>query len=412
MTLKTRKPTGAVPWPFILVEGPEKAGKTYTSALIACSKRIGRMFWLDLGEGAADEYGAIPGVDYDIVEHDGTFRTILQAVRDVRDEARRARDAGEKPVVFLIDGGNAEWELLKDMATAKARDSRWNRAKLQKDPNAEIDVSQNYWNDVTGLHRQMMALLLTFPGIVIMTCRGKEVAAVENGRPVEGKKDWRVEGHKSLGYDCNVWLRVHRDKPAELVGVRSVHHGIRPGTDRPKPLPKDWSLEWLIFDYLKCDPAKATTRHYIELVPDMSPAEIAAEAIKSTTTSVQIRALFEKARALDYGQAVEQNERGEDEPLPKLLIRIGKERKAAEDAHAAAVASIDQTAEAQWVADFLTRLSGACTPEAIDGLREDLANAVTDLVIRPATAEDLSAEAAGREKDMLPETAPIDVAAA
>ncbi|MEU9097085.1 hypothetical protein [Streptomyces sp. NPDC048361] len=30
--LKTRKPTGIVPWPLLLIEGEEGAGKTYSAA--------------------------------------------------------------------------------------------------------------------------------------------------------------------------------------------------------------------------------------------------------------------------------------------------------------------------------------------------------------------------------------------
>ena len=71
MTLKTRKPTGAVPWPLVLIEGEEKAGKTWACAEFTASPKVGRCFWIDLGEGAADEYGAIPGADYEVVEHDG-----------------------------------------------------------------------------------------------------------------------------------------------------------------------------------------------------------------------------------------------------------------------------------------------------------------------------------------------------
>ena len=34
MTLKTRKPTGRAGWPKILVEGTDKAGKSWSLALI------------------------------------------------------------------------------------------------------------------------------------------------------------------------------------------------------------------------------------------------------------------------------------------------------------------------------------------------------------------------------------------
>lgn len=64
MTLKTRKPTGAVPWPLVLLEGEEKAGKSWALAELSASDKVGDTYWFDLGEGAADEYGAIPGARY------------------------------------------------------------------------------------------------------------------------------------------------------------------------------------------------------------------------------------------------------------------------------------------------------------------------------------------------------------
>ena len=54
--IKARKPTGAVPYPVILIEGEEKAGKSYAAALLSTSPRVGATYWLDLGEGSADEY--------------------------------------------------------------------------------------------------------------------------------------------------------------------------------------------------------------------------------------------------------------------------------------------------------------------------------------------------------------------
>lgn len=83
MTLKTRRPTGAVSWPLILIEGEEKAGKTWSCAELTASDKVGRCYWIDMGEGAADEYGAIPGADYEIVEHDGSWSALYQNVAEI-----------------------------------------------------------------------------------------------------------------------------------------------------------------------------------------------------------------------------------------------------------------------------------------------------------------------------------------
>src|SRR3954462_1742044 len=106
-TIKTRKPTGRVPWPCILLEGEEKSGKSYALAQFSASDRIGTLYWIDLNEGAGDEYGAIPGADYQVVEPDGSCPQVLAAAQAIKPEARRAAAAGEPPVVLGIDTGSA-----------------------------------------------------------------------------------------------------------------------------------------------------------------------------------------------------------------------------------------------------------------------------------------------------------------
>lgn len=260
MTLKTRKPTGAVPWPLVLLEGEEKAGKSWAMALLSASDKVGDTYWFDLGEGAADEYGAIPGARYEIVEHDGTWRNILEQIRDVRDLAQKAHDNGEKPVVLAIDSMSNEWAMLTDWAEQRARRSDRGKEMLRKNPDAEVPVSPNYWNDSNARHRKLMTILMTFPGIVVVTARGKEVAEMDKrGNPIPNAKGYRVEGQKGLAFDATVWVRMSRTTQPLIVGARSVHAGIKPGTDDPKPV-DDFSLQWLIFDVLKCDPRAAHVR--------------------------------------------------------------------------------------------------------------------------------------------------------
>jgi hypothetical protein len=267
--LKTRKPTGRVPWPCILLEGEEKAGKSYALAQFSASDRIGTLYWIDLNEGAGDEYGAIPGADYQLIEHDGSYAEVLAAVQAVKAEARRAADAGEPPVVLGIDTGSAIWDGLKDWASARAARSIRNRELLKRDPNAEIVISQNLWNDAGARWRKLQTELLTFPGIVVVTARGKEVTEVDaNGRPIEGQKTWSVQTHREFPYAASVWVRLRRGRRPLVVGARSVHMGIKPNTDPAKEVSDKAAdgrlLEWLVFDALKCDPG---TAHVRDLVP-------------------------------------------------------------------------------------------------------------------------------------------------
>src|SRR4051794_25330217 len=266
--LKTRKPTGRVPWPCILLEGEEKAGKSWALAQFSTSDRIGALYWIDLNEGAGDEYGAIPGATYQLVEHDGSYAEVLAAVQAIKAEARRATDAGEPPVVLGIDTGSAIWDGLKDWASARAARSARNRELLKRDPNGEITISQNLWNDAGARWRKLQTELLTFPGIVVVTARGKEVTEVDaNGRPIEGQKTWSVQTHREFPYAASVWVRLRRGRRPLIVGARSVHVGIKPNDDPAKEVADKKAdgrlLEWLVFDALKCDPGTAHVRDLV-----------------------------------------------------------------------------------------------------------------------------------------------------
>ncbi|WP_067565946.1 AAA family ATPase [Nocardia acidivorans] len=294
MALRTRKPTGKTPWPFILIEGGEKTGKSWAMAELTASDRVGRAFWLDLAEGAADEYAAIPGADYEVIEHNGTFRDIYDQLTEVHAIATKAAEAGEAPVALLIDSMTAEWELLKDMVSDRARRSKYAQKLLRDDPDAEIKPAMNLWNDAAERHGRLMRLLMTFPGIVVATARGKEVAALDNqGKPIPNTKEYKVEGHKNLAFDASAWVRLSRDTAPRVIGVRSVHAGIRPGVDKPIPAPS-FTLEWLIFEVLKCDPATAKPREYMQLVandPKPEPQqETAPEQPAADAPSVADRA--------------------------------------------------------------------------------------------------------------------------
>jgi len=284
--LKTRPPTGAVPWPLILVEGGEKSGKSWAAAVLSSSDKVGRTLWIDWGEGAADEYGAIPGARYEVIEHDGTWASIIGQVEAARDVAQQAVDKGEKPVVLVLDSLTAEWDQLKDWVDEKARRRDVNRKKLERDPDAEIQVTADLWNLATSRHKDLMRILMRFPGIVVMTARGADQVAIENGKPTSSRV-WKVVGQKDLAFDASVWVRLSRTESPLIVGARSVHAGIVPGEDKPKRIP-DLTLEQLVFDILKCDPATAHVRELSSVqdrVADMLAA-VAAAADRDVLTGL------------------------------------------------------------------------------------------------------------------------------
>lgn len=260
MSLNTRPPTCAVPWPLLLIEGGEKSGKSWAAAVLSSSEKVGRTLWIDWSEGAADEYGAIPGARYEVIEHDGTWNSILEQVRAARDEAARAVAAGEKPVVLVLDSMTAEWDDLKEWVDGKARRRDANAKKLERDPDAEVQITTDLWNLAAARHKQLMRILMRFPGIVVMTAKGEDQVAMENGKPTKDRV-WKVLGQKNLAYDASVWVRLSRTEHPQIIGARSVHAGIVPGEGKPKRIP-ELTLERLVFDILKCDPKTAHVREF------------------------------------------------------------------------------------------------------------------------------------------------------
>jgi hypothetical protein len=173
-----------------------------------------------------------------VLEHDGTFAQIYEQVLAVTAEAARAKAAGEPPVVLVIDSITDVWNGLKAWVDERHRRSPAGQAALRKDADAELKPTQNLWNDANSRHRRLMSKLMTFPGIVVITARGKEVTEVKDGKPVQGSKVWSVETQKDVPYDATLWLRMFRDQRPIVIGARSVHAGIRPG-EEPQPIAED-----------------------------------------------------------------------------------------------------------------------------------------------------------------------------
>ncbi|CAM5313758.1 AAA family ATPase [Streptomyces abikoensis] len=250
--LRTRKPTCVVPYPLVLMEGEEKGGKSFEVARFTGSPHLGQVYWLELGEDSADHYGAVPGANYVIIDHNGSYQDILGQLEAVHAESKRAAAAGEKPVVLVIDSISQLWRTLVTWTQERARRSNAGQKTLRYDPDAEIKPGMNLWNDASDRWHRVMYLLRTMPGIVIVVARGKEVQAIDGaGNPIPNTKTWRVEGHKSLAFDATVWVRLLRgDDTAYVVGARSLKFKV-PREGKPLPV-RNFSLEKLIFETMGC----------------------------------------------------------------------------------------------------------------------------------------------------------------
>ncbi|GAA2154068.1 hypothetical protein GCM10009760_52580 [Kitasatospora kazusensis] len=359
--IKSRKPTGIVPFPLVLIEGEEGAGKTYSAAQFSASKLIGQMYWIDLAEGSADEYAALPGTQYEIIEHDGTYRDIREQIEAVYYEARTAAQAGQPPVVLTIDSVSALWRMLTTWTQERARRTKKNSKALAQDPDADVDVPMFLWNDAVDRWNDVMHFLKTFPGIVVVLARGKQVSSVDdNGNPITGRWEWKVVGHKDLAFDCSVWVRMRRGQEVEVVKVRSLRMAV---PDR-KPLQiPDFTIEDLVFNRMGCS-VKSQPRVMPELAADRTRPWLAR--VEAAMDKATLRRLWDAAHPRQSGlgeqegdivavairrrlsKLTEPQRDMDDEPLTeaeKLRAAAAKEDADAEKLRAAAAALQDADAE-------------------------------------------------------------------
>ena len=241
MTLRTRQPTGQVAYPLVLVEGAEKSGKTALTLSLSASEHVGRMFVFELGERAADEYASLG--EFEIVEHNGTYHDLLAQVR----AATREPAVEDRPNAIVLDSASMLWALLKDHASTAARRSQRARKILENDPDADIEVTQTYWNAAKDKWWAVINLLRTWPGIVILTARGREVSKVVNGQPVAGQTEWSIEIEKGTPFAMSAIVRTRYPNPPLLTAVQSLQTSIPEGG---LLLPDDATLEHLIFRVL------------------------------------------------------------------------------------------------------------------------------------------------------------------
>lgn len=243
--LRTRKPTGQVAWPVILLEGEEKTGKSYAAYSLSADPRVGRTFVFEFGEGIADEYGTLG--PYEIVQHNGTYADLYDQLKAACAEPV---EAGKTNVV-VIDQMTELWDLLNRWAEHRARSSKSAAKKLKADPNAEIEVTANLHNDKADRWYRVVNLLRHNPLVGVLVCRGKEVTKFHNGQPVSGETDYTIQGHKGTPFAAKAHVRMSKPHTATLLGVASLNVDVPTNGLR---LPDDNPLGHLVFDILGCGP--------------------------------------------------------------------------------------------------------------------------------------------------------------
>ncbi|MBP2703548.1 hypothetical protein JOL79_07010 [Microbispora sp. RL4-1S] len=326
--IDARLPTCLVPPPSILIEGGDKSGKSWLCAELTASPLVGDSYWLDLGEGAGDEYGdAIKGeITYKLLRHDGTWHAIMQRAREVHTHAAAVAAAGGKPVVLTVDSGSIMWEMLKTWADVRARSSKKNRARLEADPNAEITIPPNVWGDVHQRHMEFLKMLITFEGILLITARGRETVKVDKaGSPVAGEADYKVETQRDIPFAVTAHIRMFRDDAPMIMGCRSKHLRIGPKFDKPRQVP-GFTLEQFIFQGLRFDPQATARRDYVEPGRERTPEQVRDDAIEAhhAHDREKLLALLAESGHPALATTTIINETGGEERLTDLIVRLGR----------------------------------------------------------------------------------------
>lgn len=228
--IRTRKPTGKPPWPMVLLAGGEKSGKSWAAAEFSGSDLIGRTFYIEIGEHYADEYGAIPGARYEIVQHDGTYRGIGNAVW----AATKQECIDGKPNCIVVDSMTLLWDMLSDQAQRTAY-ARWRKRNPKAaEPDDEIQVTMDLWNTAKDKFANIVNLLRGHNGPVILTARLEQVTVMAGGKPTTDKT-WKVRAEKNLPYEVDAVVQMPAPRRFQVTGVRSTRFQLEPGAAKEMP---------------------------------------------------------------------------------------------------------------------------------------------------------------------------------
>lgn len=214
MTLKTRQPSGKVSYPLVLLAGEAGSGKTWAAVEATAMEEVDRAFFLEIGESQADEYGAVPGADFEIIEHSGALGEIRQAIFD----ASQVPAEEGKYNLLIIDSATELWQMLKDEAQAAANARRRGR----RNPNGDYSVSMDLWNRANDTWEGIVRQLRQFPGLVIVTARMKITAIVNDDGQPTGGKDFKIEAQKNLHYRAQAVVEARSPRVWTLTKIATT----------------------------------------------------------------------------------------------------------------------------------------------------------------------------------------------
>lgn len=287
--LRTRKPRTGCVWPFILLTGGEFSGKTTAVGIAAESGRFGRTWVLPFGEDADQIAEYAP--DAEIVEHDGSLYEFAAAVDAIAERVNAEPLVDGKPQLVFIDSGSVLWDLLSLIAEARARKTDEAAADLMRNPYASVNIGPLNWSAVNKMWSRIIRQLKSMQAVVVMTSRAKDGVVINSAGQIDnvaarrGDKTYRVAVQSETPYEAHAFVKLDRTEPPAILGVRVGKRGLRPGIDEPiicdgktrqrngRPMTyPEFSLEWLIFDLMRFDPAGARTAQITDPRPALDAA--------------------------------------------------------------------------------------------------------------------------------------------
>lgn len=287
--LRTRKPRTGCVWPLILLTGGEFSGKTTAVGIAAESGRFGRVWVLPFGEDPDQIAEYAP--DAEIVEHDGSLYEFAAAVDQIAAQVNAEPLVDGKPQLVFIDSGSVLWDLFSAIAEARARKTDEAAADLMRNPYASVNIGPLNWSAVNKMWQRIIRQLKSMNAVVVMTARGKDGVVIDGRGQIDnqaakrGDKTYRVAVQSETPYEAHAFVKLDRIDPPQILGVRVGKHGLRPGIDEPiicdgKTRQRNgravtyppFSLEWLIFDLMKFNPAGARTAVIVDPNPTLEGA--------------------------------------------------------------------------------------------------------------------------------------------
>jgi hypothetical protein len=196
-----------------------RPGKSWSCAEASGSDLIGRTLWIGIGEDDPDEYANVPGADFEIVEHDGTYRDILAAI----DWAAALPPTDGKPNLIVVDSMTRLWDLLCDMAQETAAKRAERKRSNSRTPvgDDEVQITMDLWNQAKDRWGHVVDSLRSHQGPTLLTARLEEVTVMVNGKP-SGERALKVKTEKGLPYDVGGIVQLPERGKAYLTGVRTT----------------------------------------------------------------------------------------------------------------------------------------------------------------------------------------------